>query len=335
MPPTIDVYRSWLGIETPDRPLTHYQLLRLPNFEDDPAKVRTHYRKMNTHVRKFAAGEYAKQSQELLNELAKAMLCLTDSSRKAEYDASLGREAPADSGKRRGLEELLLRRKVLDMAQLDKARKYANAVGVELRDALVQQKLAAPDVATQLYAESLGLAYVDLAETTPDPFLLPKMPVLLARRHSCVPVMIDEDQLLVASPNPLTPDVEEEMRLRIGFPVRSVLCTVAGVKGVIDEHYPKEAEAAELAKAAQSSKGSAGSAPKAAAEVDEYDPAAAKEARSRRIKIAVLTFNFTVMGLMIVQVALGRSALSAAGVAFAVAAAAAGATFGAMTILKK
>lgn len=335
MPPTLDVYRSWLGITIPDRPLTHYQLLRLPDFEDDPAKVRQHYRKMNTHVRKFAAGEYAKQSQDLLNELAKAMLCLTDAGRKAEYDASLGREAPAEGGKRRGLEELLLRRKVLDMAQLDKARKYAAAVGVELRDAVVQQKLVPADVATQLYAESLGLPFVDLAETTPDPYLLPKMPVLLARRHSCVPVMIDDDQLLVASPHPLKPEVEDEMRLRIGFPVRSVLCTVAGVQAVIDEHYPKEAEAAELAKAAQASKGGGGAAAPAA-DVDEYDPAAAKEARGRRMKVALITFNFAFMAVVFGLVFVGRKPfLNALYVAVPVGAAAAGTVFGTMTILKK
>ncbi len=52
--------------------------MRLKQFEDDIGKIREHYRKMNAHVRKFAAGEFAKQSQDLLNELAKAMLCLTD-----------------------------------------------------------------------------------------------------------------------------------------------------------------------------------------------------------------------------------------------------------------
>src|SRR5215470_6933346 len=114
MPQTLDVYRDWLKIKETTRPLSHYQLLRLKQFEDDTAKVREHYRAMNAHVRKFAAGEFAKQSQDLLNELAKAMLCLTDSQRKSEYDVTLGRKDGKASAKGRTFEQILLANKVVD-----------------------------------------------------------------------------------------------------------------------------------------------------------------------------------------------------------------------------
>jgi len=74
----IDVYKEWLGIPADVRPPDHYTLLRLVMFEDDAEKVRANYRKLNAHVRKYATGQYLLRSQELLNELAKAMLCLTD-----------------------------------------------------------------------------------------------------------------------------------------------------------------------------------------------------------------------------------------------------------------
>ena len=75
----LDVYRDWLGITETTRPLTHYQLLGLKLFEDDANVVRASYRKLNAHVRKYASGEFGPQSQDLLNELCQAMLCLTDS----------------------------------------------------------------------------------------------------------------------------------------------------------------------------------------------------------------------------------------------------------------
>ena len=246
MSTTLDPYREWLGITETARPLNHYQLLRLKKFEDDPAKVREHYRKMNAHVRKFAAGEFAKQSQDLLNELAKAMLCLTDAARKGEYDASLGR-ADRGPGKRRTLEQILLAQKVIDANQLAKARAYANAIGLEVRDAIVQQKLARPDVVMPAYAESLGLPYLDLADIAFDESLVRQVPAVLARQHSCAPVMVDDKHLLVASPNMLDPNVEEELRLRFGKPVRLVLCTPASINSVIERHYPREAAAAEMA----------------------------------------------------------------------------------------
>ena len=233
----LDVYRDWLGIAETARPLNFYQLLRLSMFEDSAAKVRVNYRKMNAHVRKFATGEYAAQSQALLNELAKAMLCLTDADRKREYDASLGRR---DGGSgRRSFEDILLGNKLVDQEQLTKARRFADATGLGMRDAIVQQKLAGPDVVMMSYAESLGLPYVELEDIGVDEQLAPCVPPDLARQHACVPVMIDQGQLLMASPNPLIPDVEEELRLRFNMPVRTVLCTAAGVNQAIAKHYPR------------------------------------------------------------------------------------------------
>ena len=88
----MDFYKQWLGIPEGNRPPDHYELLRVVRFEDDPEKIRAHYKKLNGHVRKFATGQYMVQSQDMLNELARAMLCLTDAERKRDYDESLGRE---------------------------------------------------------------------------------------------------------------------------------------------------------------------------------------------------------------------------------------------------
>ncbi len=178
----LDVYRDWLGITEAARPLNYYQLLRLNKFEDNMGLVRERYRKMNGHVRKFAAGDYAGPSQELLNELAKAMLCLTDARRKREYDASLGR-SDAGEGRRRSFEEVLLANKVIDRDQLTKARNFATAVGLEIRDAVVQQKLASTEAVMLAYAESLGLPYVDLTETGVDPALVQKVPAAICRQR--------------------------------------------------------------------------------------------------------------------------------------------------------
>ncbi|MCE9548510.1 MAG: hypothetical protein K8T25_23795 [Planctomycetia bacterium] len=240
-----DVYRDWLGIKEPARPLDYYQLLRLERFEDNVERIRRHYRKMNAHTRKYAAGQYASLSQQLLNELARAMLCLTDAARKAEYDASLGRQAPAGR-KRHTFEELLLLRQVVDRERLDKARNYANATHMHLRDAVLQQKLGSAETLMQVYAESLGLPYLELADVTIEPELVGKLTAVSARTHSCVPVMVDDNQLLVASPNPLRLDVEEDLRLRVGMPIRMVLCTPADVNRLIEQYYTREAASEEV-----------------------------------------------------------------------------------------
>lgn len=257
----IDVYRDWLGITETARPLNYYQLLKLKLFEDDPAKIRASYRQLNAHVRRYATGEYGPESQALLNELTKAMLCLTDAQRKREYDITLGRKEEVEF-RRRSFEEVLLANKVLTPEQLNKARTFSMTVGLEVRDAVLQQRLATPEAVMQCYAESMGLPYVDLAEISLDESLVRRVPATIARPHSCIPLLIDDNQLLVASPHPLSPEVEDQLRLRFGIPVRSVLCTPRAVNELIARYYSREAlaEASYEAAAAAAAKKAAAAA---------------------------------------------------------------------------
>lgn len=303
MPPQLDVYRDWLKIEDTQRPLNHYQLLRVKKFEDDPVRVRSNYRQLNAHVRKFASGDFAQQSQELLNELARAMLVLTDAKRKGEYDASLGR-VETKTRQLRSIEELLLMRKVLDPEKLEKARSFAQAVGLDMHDSVVQQKLASPEIVMQIYAESLGLPYLDLAETGVGVELVPKVPATLARQHACVPVMVEDGALIMASPHPLKPEVEDDLRLRVGMPVRAAICTPAGINAALDRFFPKEAAAAEKAanpgRAAQTvAKPAAGKTDdKKATKVASESSLTPAEAKAQRLKVSLISGNFALMGVM-------------------------------------
>jgi hypothetical protein len=313
MAQTLDVYRDWLKIAETARPLNHYQLLRLKAFEDNPAKVREHYRAMNTHVRKFATGEFAHKSQELLNELARAMLCLTDARRKSEYDATFGRK-DAGTGKRRTFEQILLATKVVDQAALDKARNFAKAINVEVRDALVQQKLAKYEAVLPAYAESIGLPYLDLNDIPLDPGLIGQVPPVIARHHSCVPVMVDDHQLLIASPNPIDPNVEEELRLRFNMPVRTVLCSPANINDVIAKHVPRDASAAPppAARAATPAQAAPAQAAPAAAPAEKAAPRGplTDEQQKERRNVAIVAFNITSMVCMgALYYGLGRGVL--------------------------
>jgi hypothetical protein len=328
----LDVYRDWLKITETARPLNHYQLLRLKLFEDNIAKVREHYRAMNAHVRKFAAGEFARQSQDLLNELARAMLCLTDSQRKAEYDVTLGRKDAKAGARGRTFEQILLAAKVVDQAALDKARNFAKAIGVDVRDALVQQKLARYEEVLPAYAESIGLPYLDLNDVPLNPQLIAGVPPMIARQHSCVPVLVDGNELLMASPNPLDPNIEEELRLRFGMPVRTVLCTPGNINDVIARHVPRDgaADPAPVLAAAPAAAPAGAPAAQAAAAAPAARPAGpmTDAEKKQRRDMAIVTFN---VGFMVVMLStwqvLGRGFFLSAAAAFLVAGVAAGAAW--------
>ncbi len=292
-PQNLEVYRDWLGITDKNRPLNYYQLLRLKKFEDDTALIRAHYQRMNAHVRKYQAVE-PERVQALLDELTKAMLCLTDTHRKGDYDGTLGRTGAAEH-KKRSLEDLLLTRKVLDQEQLKKAQNMANAIGVDLRDAVMQQKLAKPEVIMQAYADSLGLPFLDLSLVQINAELVPKMPAVLARQHSCVPLLIDDEKVIVASPNPLRQEVEDEVRLRFGMTVKTVLCTPSDIHEAINKHFPKEAAAAQIGVAHPSGGAAKDAKPK-------MDPA---ERLKRKKNFALLGFMLTFMAFGILGGVLG------------------------------
>jgi hypothetical protein len=171
------------------------------------------------------------------------MLCLTDEERKGEYDAVLGR--PAKEGpRRRTLEQVLLANKAITLEQLNKLRNYANAVNLPMRDAMLQQRVAEAEIVMQAYAESVGLPYIDLMDIPIDEELIPQVPAPTARQHLFVPLLIDDGMLLIASPNPVNPDVEDDLRLRVGHPARTVLCTPAAINTLVSKYYSREAAAA-------------------------------------------------------------------------------------------
>jgi len=213
-------------------------LLRCVQFEDSTDKIRANYRKLNAHVRKYATGQYQLQSQELLNEMARAMLCLTDEELKRDYDRSLGREVDdVDDGRRKNLGEHLKSSGKLTAEQLREAESFAEARGLDMRDAVVQLRLVDAETAGQAYAQELGLSFVDVADMLQDDAVLDQFPRNLVRRHTFIPLFVEGDRLLVACAHEPTADLEDEVRLRIGLPMRAAISTPLAINQALSKYY--------------------------------------------------------------------------------------------------
>ena len=235
----LDVYKDWLGIsEDVPRPPDHYSLLRLVRFEDTVEKIRAHYKKLNGHVRKYATGTYQLESQELLNDLAKAMLSLTDPERKHDYDEGLGRTFESDDEQSRPtIAQTLIRTGGLSREQVTEAEEFASRRGLSIRDAVVQMKLVDAETAAEALAMELGLPYVDLEQLTPDDSILAKIPRNVARRNTILPLFVDDDMLLVACVDEPTHDLEDELRLRVGVPMRRLIASPLSINQAIAKFY--------------------------------------------------------------------------------------------------
>ena len=84
-----DPYYKWLGIPADIRPINHYQLLGLQVFENDPEVIAVAADRQMAHIKTFSAGQYSQQSQQLLDELARARIALLNPREKQKYDSEL------------------------------------------------------------------------------------------------------------------------------------------------------------------------------------------------------------------------------------------------------
>ncbi|MGE0609214.1 MAG: formylglycine-generating enzyme family protein, partial [Pirellulales bacterium] len=88
-----DAYHKWFGIPARDQPPHHYRLLGLDPFESDPDVIDAAAEQRMTFLQTCANGPYTALSQELMNEVVAARLCLLDRAKKSLYDSRLQAEA--------------------------------------------------------------------------------------------------------------------------------------------------------------------------------------------------------------------------------------------------
>jgi hypothetical protein len=91
-----DPYYKWLGIPPRDQPPNHYRLLGIELFESDRDVIDAAANRVMSYLKDLAVGDDAHHSQKLLNEVARARLCLLNRQKKDDYDAELRQKTAAD-----------------------------------------------------------------------------------------------------------------------------------------------------------------------------------------------------------------------------------------------
>ena len=95
---TFNGYHVWLGIPPNEQPPNHYRLLGIAAFETDLDVIEHAADRQMAHVRTFQSGRHGALSQQILNELAVARLCLLSPDKKAVYDTELLTNVRAPAG---------------------------------------------------------------------------------------------------------------------------------------------------------------------------------------------------------------------------------------------
>ncbi len=91
--PAFDPYHKWLGIPPAEQPPSHYRLLGISQQEDDGDVIAAAADQRMDYLHQFAQSERGPDAQRVMDEIARASMCLLDPVRRAAYDATLRSQA--------------------------------------------------------------------------------------------------------------------------------------------------------------------------------------------------------------------------------------------------
>ncbi len=113
---------------------------------------------------------------------------------------------------------------------------------VSLQHLVVSQGLIPEEECLHVLAEAMGLDVVDLGSASVDKDVLKRIPVKIASYYKFFPLSLHERVLKVAVAAPLDIRTEDEIRMQLGYEVRSVLAREQDVVRMLKLHYGMGAE---------------------------------------------------------------------------------------------
>src|SRR3989338_1726325 len=134
---------------------------------------------------------------------------------------------------------LLIRGEAISPAQLDQAllHQHDHPELGRLGQVLIALNMLSAELLAQTLALQLGIAQVNLEGFDIQEDCLKLVPESLARRYLVMPLMLDGERLIVASPDPTRCELLHLLGFVSGKPVESVLASAREVEQAINQFY--------------------------------------------------------------------------------------------------
>lgn len=122
------------------------------------------------------------------------------------------------------LSDLLYEKKLITEEQLERILKIQRENGgKELQKIIIDLGMLKKDEMMLALADEIREKYVNLNDITIDPTIVVLIPEEMARRHQLIAIDKDEKKLTVAMANPLDVFAHDELQIRLGYDIESVL----------------------------------------------------------------------------------------------------------------
>jgi hypothetical protein len=141
--------------------------------------------------------------------------------------------------------ELLVAAGVIDTAALEAALEKQRSEGGRLGKILLGMGVLDEEMLVRTVARQLDMPVAWLKGKQVKASVLAKLPGHLARKHHCLPVMVDRkgpETLLIAMEDPSDATALDEVAIAAGCPVRVVLAAPSELEEALARHYPAARE---------------------------------------------------------------------------------------------
>ncbi|MDR3234686.1 MAG: hypothetical protein LBT46_13675 [Planctomycetaceae bacterium] len=188
-------------------------------------------------------------------------------------------------------EDILTAKHIVSAEQLKQIKRYADSVGIDLHEAVLQQRNTmtqgvAADAVMLAYSESVGLPFVHIGDMTVDEGVTAQVKAKIARHYGIVPFAVNAGFVQVFACKPILPDAEEALKAVFNLPVKCLLCSPNELNAAVTHYFPQVNTAAAQTGTALSAKSRHN---KTAAQ----KPLSDEEARNRLLG-SIMVFNFSV-----------------------------------------
>lgn len=140
-------------------------------------------------------------------------------------------------GARKALGELLLKENLIDMSQLEQARRDQKSNGGRLTSALVRLGYVKESQLSEFIAKQFGLPTVDLYNFEVDPEAVKLVPKQVCIKHVVVPVSKAGKSLVVAFADPSNIYVKDDLSLLTRCKIEVVVASEPSILATIEKRY--------------------------------------------------------------------------------------------------
>lgn len=135
------------------------------------------------------------------------------------------------------LSDILYEKGLITNEQLNRILKIQRDNGNDLQRVIIDIDILKKDEMMLALADEIGVKYVNLDDITINPTIVVLIPEEMARRHQLIAIDKDEKKLTVAMANPLDVFAHDELKIRLGYDIDSVLSYGEDIDKALDEVF--------------------------------------------------------------------------------------------------